>query len=244
MRSGVRVPKYWTVKQSLLDLVAAGRPGSALPTERELAERFATSRTTVRQAITELVTEGRLHRTQGSGTYIAEPLLVEVQQLTSFTEDLGPERVANRVLDVRTEPADADTAAHLDLVPGGTVQVVERARLVDGAPLAVETARLAGDLPGLAIELASRGSLYATLREVYGRGVDHVRDSVQSRLADPREAELLDVETGHPLLLIRRLSHTADGRPVEWTRSVYRGDRFTFVASARRTRDDEREGPA
>lgn len=203
--------------------------------KRELAERFATSRTTVRQAITELVTEGRLHRTQGSGTYIAEPLLVEVQQLTSFTEDLGPERVANRVLDVRTERADADTASHLGVAPGGTVHVVERVRLVDGVPLAVETARLAGDLPGLAAELASRGSLYAALREVYGRGVDQVRDSVQSRLADPREAELLDVETGHPLLLVRRLSHTADDRPVEWTRSVYGGDRFTFVASTRRS---------
>lgn len=236
VRSGVRVPKYWTVKQALLDEVAAGRPGAALPTERELADRFATSRTTVRQAITELVTEGVLHRTQGSGTYIAEPLRVEVQQLTSFSEDLGPERVADRILDVRTEPADAETAGALGVATGERLHVVERVRLVDGAPLAVETARLAGDLPGLAAELAGRGSLYATLRDVYGREVEQVRDSVQSRPADPAEAELLDVETGHPLLLVRRLSHTADGRPVEWTRSVYRGDRFTFVASTRRVR--------
>ena len=232
--SGVRVPKYWTVKQSLLDLVVAGAPGSALPTERELAERFATSRTTVRQALAELVTEGRLDRTQGSGTYIAEPLLVEVQQLTSFSDDLGPDRVANRILDVHTEPADAQTSAQLELEPGQPVYVVERVRLVDGVPLALERAWLAGELPGLADELAARGSLYATLREVYRRGVDRVQDSVQSRLADPREAELLAVETGHPLLLVHRLSHTVDDRPVEWTRSVYRGDRFTFVARARR----------
>lgn len=229
----MRVPRYWTVKQALLGLVDAGTPGTALPTERELAERFATSRTTVRQAIAELVTEGRLDRTQGSGTYIAEPLLVEVQQLTSFTDDLGRERVANRILDVRTEPADAETAGRLGLAAGDPVQVVERVRLVDAVPLALETARLAGDLPGLAAELEARGSLYATLREAYGRGVDRVQDAVQSRLADPREAELLAVDTGHPLLLVRRLSHTADDRPVEWTRSVYRGDRFTFVARAR-----------
>jgi GntR family transcriptional regulator len=229
----VRVPRYWKVKQALAELVDAGTPGTALPTERELAERFATSRTTVRQAIAELVTEGRLDRTQGSGTFIAEPLLVEVQQLTSFSDDLGPERVADRILDVRTEPADAETAARLGLAVGDPVQVVERVRLVDGVPLALETARLTGDLPGLRTELEARGSLYATLREAYGRGVDRVQDAVQSRLADPREAALLDVETGHPLLLVRRLSHTADDRPVEWTRSVYRGDRFTFVARAR-----------
>jgi GntR family transcriptional regulator len=141
--------------------------------------------------------------------------------------------VADRILDVRTEPADAETAGRLGLAAGDPVQVVERVRLVDGVPLALETARLTGELPGLRTELEARGSLCATLREVYGRGVDRVQDAVQSRLADPREAALLDVETGHPLLLVRRLSHTADDRPVEWTRSVYRGDRFTFVARAR-----------
>lgn len=227
-----RVPRYWAVKQELLAMIAAGTPGTALPTERELADRLATSRTTVRQALAELVTEGRLDRTQGSGTYIAEPLLVEVQQLTSFTDDLGPERVANRVLDVRWAPASAAAAEALGQ---DEVWWVERVRLVDGVPLAVETAQLAGDLPGLAEQLALRGSMYETLREAYGRGVDEVRDAVQSRLADPREAELLAVETGHPLLVVRRHSHTADGRPVEWTHSVYRGDRFTFVAAARRT---------
>jgi GntR family transcriptional regulator len=233
--TGGRVPKYWTVKQSLVELIGAGRPGDALPTERDLADRLATSRTTVRQAIAELVTEGRLDRTQGSGTFVAEPLLVEVQQLTSFTDDLGPGRVANRVLSVSAVPADAEAAAALGVEPGTEVCCVERVRLVDGVPLAVEHAQLAGALPGLADELEARGSLYATLREVYDRGVDEVRDAVQSRLADPREAELLAVEPGHPLLVVRRHSHTADGRPVEWTRSVYRGDRFTFVAAARRT---------
>ena len=99
--TGTRVPKYWLVKEELLRLIAEGAPGSALPTERDLAERLATSRTTVRQAIAELVVEGRLERTQGSGTYIAEPKLVHVRQLTSFTEDLGPHRVQNRVLDVK-----------------------------------------------------------------------------------------------------------------------------------------------
>lgn len=232
--TGTRVPKYWRIKQDLLGLIAQGSPGSALPTERELAERLATSRTTVRQAIAELVTEGRLDRTQGSGTFIAEALLVEVQQLTSFTDDLGPGRVANRVLRVGVEPADAATAEALGLAAAEPIHVVERVRVVDGVPLAVETAHLAGELPGLAEQLAARGSLYATLRETYGRGVDRVHDAVQSRLADPREAALLDVETGHPLLLVRRRGHTADGRPVEWTRSTFRGDRFTFVAEARR----------
>src|SRR6185437_7780293 len=87
-----------------------------------------------------------------------------------------------------------------------------------------------GEYPGLAAELERRGSLYATLRDVYGVELQAVEDTVQTHLADPVTAELLGIETGHPLLLVHRLGEAADGRPVEWTRSAYRGDRFRFVA--------------
>ncbi len=226
-RTTQRVPKYWLVKERLRGLVDAGEPGTALPTERELAEQLGTSRTTVRQAIAELVVEGLLVRTQGSGTYIAEPGLVHIRQLSSFTDDLGAGRVENRILRVTVEPATGETARRLGTT---TVHRVDRVRIVDGVPLAVESARLAGDFPDLAIELDRCGSLYATLREVYGVTLLTVEDTVQTILADPPTAALLGVETGHPLLLVHRLGETTGGRPVEWTRSAYRGDRFRFVA--------------
>jgi GntR family transcriptional regulator len=226
-RTTQRVPKYWLVKEELRSMVDAGDPGTALPTERELAEQLATSRTTVRQAISELVVEGLLVRTQGSGTYIAEPRLVHIRQLSSFTDDLGAARIENRVLGVTVEPATGETARRLG-VP--TVHRVDRVRIVDGVPLALESARLAGDFPDLAAELERRGSLYATLREAYGVALQAVEDTVQTHVADPETAELLGVETGHPLLLIHRLGEAEGGRPVEWTRSAYRGDRFRFVA--------------
>ena len=222
-----RVPKYWLVKEQLRGLVDAGDPGTALPTERELAEQLATSRTTVRQAIAELVVEGLLVRTQGSGTYIAEPHLVHIRQLSSFTEDLGAARVENRVLGVTVEPATGETALRLGVT---AVSRVDRVRLVDGVPLAHESARLAGEFPGLAAELDRRGSLYATLRDAYGIELQAVEDTVQTQLADPVTAELLGIETGHPLLLVHRLGETTGGSPIEWTRSAYRGDRFRFVA--------------
>ena len=217
------------MKEQLRGLVDAGEPGTALPTERELAEQLATSRTTVRQAIAELVVEGLLVRTQGSGTYIAEPGVVHIRQLSSFTDDLGAARIENRVLGVTVEPATGETAQRLGVA---TVSRVDRVRIVDGVPLAHESARLAGEFPGLAGELERRGSLYTTLRDVYGIALQAVEDTVQTQLADPVTANLLDVETGHPLLLVHRLGETAGGRPVEWTRSAYRGDRFRFVARA------------
>jgi len=79
-------PKYYVVKRHLLGLLPDFGPGVALPTERELASLLSTSRSTVRQALTELVTEGRLVRRHGSGTYIAEPKLAWPLQMSSFTE--------------------------------------------------------------------------------------------------------------------------------------------------------------
>ncbi len=224
-----RVPKYWLVKERVRALAADEPPGTALPTERELAQQLDTSRTTVRQAIAELVVEGRLVRTQGSGTFVAEPHPVHLRQLSSFTEDLGRARVDSRLLGVGVE--DGSAAPRLN---APVVTRVERLRIVDGVPLAHETARLAGEYPGLEAELVARGSLYTTLREAYGVALNAVEDVVQTQLADPDVAALLGVETGHPLLLVHRLGEADGGRPVEWTRSAYRGDRFRFVARASR----------
>ena len=113
------------------------------------------------------------------------------------------------------------------------MQRVERLRTRGDEVIAHEVAHLPGVLPGLAEELAARGSLYRTLDEAYGRVVDAVEDSVETTLADPVAADLLGVDTGLPLLLVHRTAWDAKGQPVEWTRSLFRGDRFRFVARHR-----------
>src|SRR5262249_51147657 len=82
-----RVPKYYTLKRHLLELTRTMPPGSPVPPERTLAQEFDTSRTTVRQALQELVIEGRLERIQGKGTFVAKPKVSQALQLTSYTED-------------------------------------------------------------------------------------------------------------------------------------------------------------
>jgi len=232
----VKVPKYYQVKSAIAELITDLPPGSPVPTERELAERFSTSRTTVRQAIAELVVDGRLERTQGRGTFVAQPKLVQVRQLTSFTQDLreqgrNPENV---VLSVTRESAAGAVCEHLGLSVGAPVHRVERLRRAAGEPIAYEIAYVPGPLPRLRAELDRRGSLYQTLREAYGIELIAVEDVVETALADPLEASLLGVDTGLPMLLVHRTAHDGDGRPVEWTRSVFRGDRFRFVARSTR----------
>lgn len=231
----VRVPKYYLLKQDLQAMIDAGEPGTALPTERELAVRFDTSRTTVRQALAELVVEGKLERTQGRGTFIAEPKLITLRQLTSFSEDLAERgaRPHSEILDVTRAPADRQTAAALGVAPGERVARVERLRFADDAPIAHETAHLPGPLPRLRAELERHGSLYRTLREVYGVELAAAEDSVETALASPLQAQLLRCDTGLPMLLVCRTAWDPTGRPVEFTRSVFRGDRFRFVARGR-----------
>lgn len=227
-----RAPKYHLVMEQIIDLIAELEPGSPMPTERELAVTLATSRTTLRQALAALAADGRIARTQGSGTFVAEPDRVYVHQMTSYSEDLRAQgRVPSSVvLEVSRGPSRPDVATALEIGAGAQVHRVERLRLVDGEPLALEVAHLPGSLPRLRAELDRHGSLYDTLREAYGVSLARAEDVVETGLATPREAEVLGVDVGAPMLVIRRTAHDADGRPVEYTRSVFRGDRFRFVA--------------
>ena len=235
--ASVKVPKYYRVKGEILDLISGLEPGSPLPTERDLAARLATSRTTVRQAIAELVVDGRVVRTQGSGTFVAQPKLMRVRPLTSFSQDLAAEgwRPGSVVLDISEILAGAEASEHLQVQPGTTIMRVERLRTAMGEPIAHEVSLLPRVLPDLAQRLAEHGSLYRALQDAYGVKVATAEDTVETALADPVTADLLGVDTGLPILLIHRLGWDADGRTVEWSESKFRGDRFRFVSHQKLT---------
>lgn len=230
------VPKYYLLKEQIRALAREQAPGELIPTERALAEQHATSRTTVRQAIGELVAEGVLGRAQGRGTFVAPPRLTYVRQLTSFTDDAAAQGLvsSSEVLDVSRTAADEDAATHLRVPVGADLARVERIRLINDEPLAHEVALLSGPLPHLAEDLRRTGSLYTALRENHGIDIVEAEDTVETTLAGPEDVRLLGIEMGAPLLLIHRLGFTTEDSPVEWTRSVFRGDRFRFLARTRR----------
>jgi GntR family transcriptional regulator len=228
-----REPKYYLVKRHLLELIAALPPGTAVPTERELTAQLETSRTTVRRALSELVGEGRLVRRQGSGTYVAEPKITWPLQMTSFTEQASATGYTSstRLLDASRVKADDDIAARLAVRPGASIYSIERLRLVDDTPMAVETSHLsAARFPGLIAELRRTPSLYRALSQTYGVAPVEAEETIETASASPREAELLEVDTGAPILVLGRHSFDAVGKPIEYVRSWYRGDRYTFVA--------------
>ncbi len=238
---GRPLPKYYTVKQRLLELTGAMGPGSAVPPERELARQYGTSRTTVRQALSELVIEGRLVRIQGRGTFVAKPKVAQVLELASYTEGMRAHGLRPRttILEIGYVTADEHLADLLDVKPGGRAVRVHRLRLADAEPMSIDTSHLpARRFPGLRRQLGRHRSLYETLTAHYGVRLAEAEETIETVLAGPEDARLLGVDVGLPLLLLSRHAFDVDGKPVEWAQSWYRGDRYKFVTRLRRPAGD------
>jgi GntR family transcriptional regulator len=235
--TGPRLPKYYQVKRQLLELTAALDPGSPVPPERELARSYGTSRTTVRQALAELVIEGRLLRMQGKGTFVAKPKVAQPLELASYTEGMRAHGLhpQTKILDIGYVTADEPLAELIGVRPGGRALRIHRLRLADGEPMSIDTSHLpARRFPGLRKQLERHRSLYETLGSAYGIQLAEAQETIETVLADPHDAQLLEVDAGLPLLLLSRHAFDVTGEPVEWAQSWYRGDRYKFVTRLRR----------
>lgn len=235
--AGSRLPKYYGVKRELLQLTRSMPPGAPVPGERELAHRYGTSRTTIRQALAELVIEGRLRRMQGKGTFVAQPKVAQLLQLAGYTEEMRAHGLSPRtqILDTGYQAADQELALLLGIRPGGRVLRISRLMFADDEPMAIGAAYLpARRFPGLRRKLGRSPSLYETLASAYGVALAQAEETIETVLATPPDARLLAVDAGLPLLLLSRQAFDTSGTPVEWSQSWYRGDRYKFVTRTRR----------
>jgi GntR family transcriptional regulator len=224
------VPKYFQLREILLDLIEeAELPVDApIPSERELCHRYRLSRMTVRQAVDHLVSEGRLYRVPGKGTFVARPKIEMPLRLVSFTEDMrarGLEPGA-RDLDRRTIPANIHLARVFGVPPGSGVHVVERLRTADAEPMAVERSHIpSGAAPNLLDITLSDVSLYDVLEKRFGVVFDAGEQTIEAGIADTADARLLDLPRGSAVLLLQRRSFM-NGTCVELAVSTYRADRY------------------
>ena len=223
--------KPYAIRTALDEILDGLVEGDPFPPERELAARFGVARETVRQALHELLVEGRIER-RGRGTVVSKPKLVQPLSLKSYTEGaLKMGRKPGRLLvtweDVEATP---DLTAALDVTDGAAVMHLERVLLADGQRIGLESTFLPKHRFGAFTETFDpTTSLYAAVRATgveFGSAVERV----ETVLASPREAGLLESTTAMPMLRLHRRSLDTDGRPIEVVRSLYRGDRVAFEA--------------
>ncbi|MGN6305126.1 MAG: GntR family transcriptional regulator [Mesorhizobium sp.] len=230
-------PLYLQLRRSIEDAVRRGLigPGDALPSERDIATKAEISRVTVRKAVQDLVKGGILVQRHGSGTFVA-PRMERVEQslsrLTSFTEDMARRGMAVRSqwLDRGLYAPSPDEMMVLGLAASELVARVARLRIADDTPLAIERASLSARVLPDPARIGS--SLYAALEATGNRPVRAVQRISAANLGEG-DARLLDVAPGAAGLRIERISYLASGKVIEFTRSVYRGDAYDFVAELR-----------
>jgi GntR family transcriptional regulator len=238
LRDGL--PLYLRVKENLLEQIEGGKmqPGDRVASERELSEQFGISRMTVRHALTDLVTEGVLTRQQGRGTFVGRPKIRQaLSGLTSFSEDMIARglRPGGLVLSRHLTTAPRRVRAALDLGEEEQVVRLERLRLADDEPMALETTYLDGGRFGsLLDEELQNVSLYRWLESRYGVRVARATQSIEPAQADGGLARLLRVREGSLLLLLERVTFDEQDRPIEFVSSLYRADRYRFTVELQR----------
>jgi GntR family transcriptional regulator len=230
-RSG---PRYLQLRKHLERAILSGElpPDSALPSEREIAQITGLSRDTVRKAVESLVADGRIIQRRGSGSFVAakmEKVQQSLSQLTSFSEDMAQRgKVVESVwLERGVFLASAQEMDILQLPDGASVARIARLRLADGVPLAIERASLPLDI--LPNPLIVETSLYEILAQRNLRPVRALQ-RISAKNLGQQDAALLRVEDGVAGLTIERTSYLATGQVVEFTKSIYRGDAYDFVA--------------
>ncbi|GAB2483479.1 GntR family transcriptional regulator [Luteococcus sediminum] len=211
--------------------------GDALASERQLVTELGVSRVTVRQAIADLVEEGRLERTQGKGTYVTGPRVNSRLHLMSFSREMRSRGLQPRtqVLSAVCEPADEHVAEVLEVEPGSDVVRLERLRLADDTPMAHEVGWYPCHLfPDLLDHRLN--TVYDLMASRYGIVASRGEQTVRAEAADAHRARILGIARRAPLLVQERLTY-ADEVVVEYATSWYRGDRYR-IHSTLRPRDE------
>ena len=232
------IPLYIQIAEALIGQIEAGElaPGDQLPPERELSERLGVNRMTLRRALRVLEAQGLIDRRHGVGTYIAEPKIDRrmdtVFRFTSGIQSRGYTPGA-RVVSLDQTLLDASLARELALPISAPAYRILRLRSVNQEPVLLESYTIpTGRFPGLERHDLEKRSIYEVMASEYGVTIAHARQSFEPVVATAFEAEWLQVEIGAPLMLEKRLSFDPDGKPVEYGKDRYRGDRFRFVTEA------------
>jgi GntR family transcriptional regulator len=224
------------IEDWLADAIALGRlePGDRLPTEHDLAAWLGVSRMTLRHALGALAQRGLVTRSVGrnGGTFVAQPKLdQDLTTLAGFSEQLRRHGMVAgaRVLTAAERPASPATLAALRLTASDPVFEVRRLRLADGKPIALENSQFpAARFAGM-LQCPLDGSLYELMEQKYGLRPHRAREVLEPVTADQREAQLLGVAEGAPLMLVERTAYDRSGQPLEFARDLFRGDRTRLV---------------
>lgn len=210
--------------------------GDAIPSETKLAETYAVSRVTVREAIKQLVEEGILYRVQGSGTYVShEKIEHDILKLQGFTEEMSSldNNPSNDILEFQLMSPPEDAREHLKIDEEEKVYYVKRLRLADFEPLILEESYLPVDLfPDLSIEVMKQSKY----EYIGGKGykIDTRYGELIPKMPNEEMVNYFNIEAADPMLFMQAFSTFKDGTVFEYSKIYFHPHKYSFkVVSSR-----------
>lgn len=229
----VSSPRYERIADYVRGLVAEAGPGDRLPSDAELCERFGVSRMTARQAVQVLVSEDLVVRRRGAGTFVSPRRVSRLLgSPLSFTESMRRRgmKASSRMLERgQIQPSETEREA-LELDQGQPAYMLERLRLADGIPMAIERAVMPVALVDALRKDIDHGSLHLAFEDA-GHTPSKALAEVTARRASKREQELLELSTRSAVVLCEdRIIWDQDDVALEHTVTCYVADRYSFEA--------------
>ena len=229
------VPLYFQLKELIMAEIKNGTypKDSAIPTEKELSDMFDISRTTVRQAIAEMVQEGWLYRVKSKGTFVSQPKINQdfIQKLESYNDQIRRtgRTPHTEVLDFKVIQATPEVADRLKIQPEDKVIYLHRKRYADDDPIVVLKTYLPYERCSFVMEHDfEKESLYSVLSRDNSVQVHCVKRLVEAVEATASDAEKLNMKKGKPIQFFTSVGFNAFGEPIEFSLARYRGDRSSF----------------
>lgn len=231
----VPIPLYFQLKQLILSEIKNGtyKSGDVIPTENEISDAFQISRTTVRQAVTELVQEGWLYRVKSKGTFVSLPKINQdfIKKLESFNDQIlrsGMEP-STEVLEFKAIPATEVVAKHLGIKENDSVIYLHRKRLADGEPIVTIKTYLPFEECSFVLDHnLEQERLYGILSQSSATTVFRVERIVEAVEAIAEDVNLLNIKKGKPIQHFTSIGYSTFGKPIEYSLARYRGDRNSF----------------
>lgn len=237
----VPIPLYYQLKELLLDFIHHEESYTVIPTETQLCEYFDISRSTVRQALGELTSEGYLERHKGKGTMILPKKIKQefLEVLESFNDEMQEKGLSphTKVLALELVVPPLAVAISLQVPQGGKVVHLKRLRSINNEPIVLVSTYLpthAYPLGGLLDDDLEKESLYYLMRTKYGVEIESSRRVLEIRSANEADAKLLQIAPLDPVHYIETTSFDEKGSPIEFSRARYRGDKNSFVIEIRK----------
>lgn len=229
------IPLYFQLEKLVMEEIENGTypVGSMIPTEKELSQMFDISRTTVRQAIADLVRKERLYRIKSKGTFVARPKISQgfIRSIQSFDEDIrnAGRTPSTEVLSLEVVELPEEIAFQMDAPPGGKAIYLYRKRYADEDPIVRVETYLPYDACGFVLDHDfSKESLYQVLSGQENTRVTHIVRTCEARSANAEDVAVLGLKRGRPIHYFISMGYNQNGALIEYSIARYRGDQSKF----------------